>query len=510
MAKKREAWEDRKRKTGNVVCDLDTGSVSPIRSYRDLTIPTIKSLLLTSRYAQILLSLTLIGCFLRLFNLGFNSLWLDEASTYTFAKMSIPEIWQATAAGEFNPPLFYWIEHVMLTFGNNEVILRFVPAILGVLTIPLVYYIGKEFMDRNVGIIAAALCTFSPFLLFYSQEARAYSMGLFFVAFAMVFFLKALKTNNLSHWILFGLMSALAFWSHFYTLVIIGTLFLYALAVKIPEVIKDIRAFKPLVAAGVVFAVICLPLLLATIQLFAKRTSGGPTFGIQGIGIVIETFRELSGFSMELMYLFLILFVIGVVQAFLLDRKKGILLVVLILLPFVISWFLSFSIPMVPRYLIILAPVFFIGIALAYKPVFTFINNRGVVYGFMAILILLSVTTPFFMSYYTTYTKEDWRGLSQQMQQITKQGDAIVLVPGYVAQPFDYYYSNTTGGTFEYGASSAEQLAAIAGSTANNTIYYIVTGDISSADPSGGSITWLQEHVKGAQVTSGIYLFTNS
>lgn len=510
MAKKREVGEDRKKKSGDLVCDLDNGYVSPVQSYRDLTIPHIKSHLLNSRYAQILLSLTLIGCVLRLFNLGFNSLWLDEASTYSFAKLSIPEIWQATTAGEFNPPLFYWIEHIMLTFGNNEVILRFVPAILGILTIPLVYYIGKEFVDRNVGIIAAALCTVSPFLLFYSQEARAYSMGLFFVAFATVFFLKALKTNNLSHWILFGILSALAFWSHFYTLVIIGTLFLYALAVKIPEIIKDIRAFKPLVAAGAVFAVICLPLLLATIQLFAKRTSGGPTFGIQGIGIILETFRELSGFSTELMYLFLILFAIGVVQAFLLDRKKGILLAVLMFLPFAISWFLSFRIPMVPRYLIILAPIFFIGIALAYKPVFTFINNRGVVYGFMAILILLSVTTPFFLGYYTAYTKEDWRGLSQQMHQITKQGDAIVLVPGYVAQPFDYYYSNATGGTFEYGASSAEQLAAIAGSNVNNTVYYIVTGDISSADPSGGSITWLQEHAKGAQVTSGIYLFTNS
>ncbi len=510
MAKKREVREDRKRKSGDLVCDLDKGYISPVQSYRNLTVSNIKSHLLNSRYAQILLSLTLIGAILRFFNLGFNSLWLDEASTYTFAKMSIPEIWQATTAGEFNPPLFYWIEHIMLTFGNNEVILRFVPAILGILTIPLVYYIGKEFMDRNVGIIAAALCTFSPFLLFYSQEARAYSMGLFFVAFATVFFLKALKSNNLTHWILFGLMSALAFWSHFYTLVLIGTLFLYALAIKIPEIIKDIRAFKPLIAAATVFAVICLPLIFVTIQLFAKRTSGGPTFGIQGIGIILETFRELSGFSTELMYLFLILFVIGVVQAFLLDRKKGILLIALIFLPFVISWFLSFSIPMVPRYLIILAPVFFIGIALAYKPVFTFINNRGVVYGFMAILILLCVTTPFFLGYYTAYTKEDWRGFSGQMHQITRQGDAIVLVPGYVAQPFDYYYTNSSERTFEYGASSAEQLAAIAGSNANNTVYYIVTGDISSADPSGGSITWLQEHAKGAQVTSGIYLFTNS
>ncbi|MDD1694933.1 MAG: glycosyltransferase family 39 protein [Methanoregula sp.] len=507
MVKKREGQKDRKKTTGSAVCDLDGGYTSPIQSFKDITPGNVKSLFVNSRYVQILLSLTLIGCILRFFNLGFNSLWLDEASTYSFAKLSIPEIWQATTAGEFNPPLFYWIEHIMLTFGNNEVILRFVPALLGILTIPLVYCIGKEFVDRNVGIIAAAICTFSPFLLFYSQEARAYSMGLFFIAFAMVFFLKAIKTNHLSHWILFGLMSALAFWSHFYTLVIIGTLFLYALAVKIPEILKDIRAFKPLVIAGAVFAVICLPLILATIQLFAKRTSGGPTFGIQGLGIIIETFRQLSGFSTTIMYLFLILFVIGIVQAFLLDRDKGIFLVALTLLPFVISWILSFQIPMVPRYLIILAPVFFIGIALAYRPVFGLISNSGVVYGFIALLVLLSVTTPSFTSYYTTYSKEDWRGFSGQVHQITQPGDFIVLVPGYMTQPFDYYYSNATEGTFESGASDAGRLAAIAAGKNNNSVYYVVTGDISSADPSGNAVTWLQEHTKGGEATPGIYLF---
>src|SRR5271157_4272239 len=250
MAKKREDREGRKKKTGDGSCDLDDGFVSPALSLRNVTLENIKPLLLHSRYVQILLSLTVIGLFLRLYNLGFNSLWLDEASTYTFASMSVSGIWQATTAGEFNPPLFYWIEHLMLSFGNNEVILRIVPALLGVLTIPLVYFVGKEFIDRNVGIIAAAACTFSPFLIYYSQEARAYSVMLFFVIFAMIFFLRALKTDDIKDWVLFGVLSALAFWSHFYALVIIGALVLYALAVKFPSLRTDIGSIKPMIIAG--------------------------------------------------------------------------------------------------------------------------------------------------------------------------------------------------------------------------------------------------------------------
>ena len=53
-----------------------------------------------------------IGALLRLYNLGFNSLWLDEATTYTISSQSFFGIWQSMVNGEFNPPLFYWIEHL--------------------------------------------------------------------------------------------------------------------------------------------------------------------------------------------------------------------------------------------------------------------------------------------------------------------------------------------------------------------------------------------------------------
>lgn len=494
MAKKREDRENRKQSAGNDTCDLDNGYVSPCLSFRDISFGNIRETLSNSRYAQLLLCLTVFGVFLRFYHLGFNSLWLDEASTYTFATMSFSGIWQATTGGEFNPPLFYWMEHLMLTLGNNETILRLIPAVLGSLTIPLVYLVGKEFVDRNVGIIAAAACTFSPFLIYYSQEARAYSVMLFFVVAAMFFLLRALKTDDTRDWALFGVLSALAFWSHFYALVIIGALVLYALAVKFPSLRRDIGSVKPMVIGCVAVVVICLPLILITIQLFARRSASAPTFGIQGLGIVTETFRQISGFSDLAMIFFLILFIIGICQAFLLDRNKGIFLVSLIVLTFVISYILSFRIPMVPRYLIFLAPVFFIGIALSYMPVWKVFRNPAVVYGLMALLVIFGA--PVLVSMYSGYTKEDWRGFSGQVQQATHPGDFVVVVPAYVSQPLDYYYSNTSDQTMEYGAYTATDLDAIAARRTNNTIYYIITGDIMSADPNGDALAWLNNNTK--------------
>jgi mannosyltransferase len=506
MGKKREDREKGKKKRTDRECNLDGDYTNPIRSFRDLTAGKIKESIFRSRYLQLLLSLTIIGAILRFYNLGYNSLWLDEASTLNFAVKSIPDIWQATTAGEFNPPLFYGAEHIMLLFGNSEVVLRFLPALLGVLTIPLIYLVGKECMDRNVGIIAAAAFTFSPFLIFYSQEARAYSMMLFFVTFSMVFYFRALKSNNIRDWALFGLLSALAFWSHFYALVIIGALFLYALYELYPKIKSSTSAAKPLGTACVILGLICLPLILITIQLFAKRTASAPTFGIQGLGIIVATFAQISG-SEVAMYILLLLFIAGIVQAFILDKKKGLFLVTLTVLTFVISYFLSYKIPMQPRYLIFLAIVFFIAIALSYRLLFTWIPSRGVVYGFIAFMMVINA--PMLAGYYSGYTKEDWRGFAGGLQQLTRQGDFVVVVPGYVSQPLDYYYSNTSDQTLEIPANSATDLKAISAQKNNNTLFFVVTSDISAANPEGDAVVWLENNTKSLGQNTGIYLLTS-
>ncbi|MDD1703891.1 MAG: glycosyltransferase family 39 protein [Methanoregula sp.] len=511
MAKRREDPKGKKT-VRNPECNLDGDFVSRVKSVKDLSAANIQDALLHSRYVQILLSLTFIGSLLRFYHLGFNSLWLDEASTYTFAVNSFQGIWQATTSGEFNPPLFYWLEHIMLGVGNNEAILRFIPAVAGVLTIPLIYFVGKGFLDRTTGLIAAAVFAFSPFLIYYSQEARAYSLMFFFVAFGLLFYLKALKDNRLVNWVLFGILSALAFWSHFYAIVIIGALVLYALAIQLGNIKENLQNLKMLIISVVIFSVASLPLILLGVQLFTSRTGGGPTFGVQGFDVIYQTFLQVAGFNELVMFILVILFILGIIQAFRIDSKQGIFLVTLTLLTFLISLVLSYRIPMVPRYLIFFTAIFVLGVALSYRLLYSLVNHKGVVYGL--IILLIVVNLPVLISFYTGYTKDDWRGFSQTMEQTAKPGDFIVMVPGYIAQPFDYYYSNSTAGTFEFGANDANTLAALesqkrAGKT-NVSTYYIVTGDIYSANPAGDALTWLNVHTTALGRDTGISLWISN
>ncbi len=506
MVKKQKQEENRKKKELAQGCDLDGGFSSPVKTLRDVSFENIRILLTNSRYAQILLCLIFFGLILRFYNLGYNSLWLDEAVTYDTSLKSFGEIWTIISTGDFNPPLLYWIEHVMLLFGNNEIVLRIIPAVLGVLTIPLFYLIGKELLDRNVGILAAALLAFSSFHIFYSQEARAYSAMLFFASLLIFFFLKAIQENDIKNWILFGVFSAIAFWLHFYVIVLIASLLIYALVVQLPRYRESLTAIKPVAIGGITFFILSLPLILLVIQRFASRTESAPTFGVQGFAIVVETFRQMSTFGDLGFFVLVIFFIIGLAQIFLIDKKKGFLFVTILLFTFLISYILSYKMPMMPRHLIFLLIIFFMGIALSYRAFYSLFRHPGTVYILMVIFILINI--PVLANYYSGYSKEDWRGFSVNMQKMTQEGDKIVLVPSYMTIPLNYYYSNTTDKTFEYGASTVQDLKNISAQRQNETMFFIVTNDIIAVNPKGDEIAWLKENTKFLGQNTGIYLFT--
>ena len=92
---------------------------------------------------------------------------------------------------------------------------------------------------------------------------------------------------------------------------------------------------------------------------------------------------------------------------------------------------------------------------------------------------------------------------------MTRAGDFIVVVPGYVSQPLDYYYSNTTDRTIEFSAYTADDLKAVNAQKNNNTLFFVVTGDISAANPEGDAIAWLQNNTKSLGQKTGIYLMTS-
>lgn len=111
---------------------------------------------------------------LRFYRLDGQSFWADEGASVVQAARSLPEI-ADNAARDIHPPLYYSLLHFWVkSFGDGEVAVRSLSAILGVLLVGLVFLLGRRLAGESVGLAAAFVAALSPFQVYYSQEARMY------------------------------------------------------------------------------------------------------------------------------------------------------------------------------------------------------------------------------------------------------------------------------------------------------------------------------------------------
>ena len=145
------------------------------------------------------LSLTLIAVLalaVRLVGLGGKSLWVDEADSLYFASQAFPDILSRLC--DPHPPGYYLLLRAFLACGHSEFWMRLPSAIAGVLTVPLLAVLGRELgvayglpgLDWRTGALASLLLAVAPLHVWYSQEARMYSLVTFLGVCAVYFALR--------------------------------------------------------------------------------------------------------------------------------------------------------------------------------------------------------------------------------------------------------------------------------------------------------------------------------
>lgn len=207
-----------------------------------------------------------------------QSLWLDEGTTakivmhYDYLGIVTKFLPQ-----DFHPPLYYMFMKLWSgVFGNSEVALRMPSIIFSLITGYFVYRIAKLLNGYIAGVWAAAFFLFNPLIVYYSQEARMYSMATMFLTIALFFFVggrsgrdptsaQRLKvstsgretSDRIYKKILLGLflsLSLLTFYGSIFFIVVILIYLLYK------------KQFKLFFVSGVMLGITCLilsPLLYA-------------------------------------------------------------------------------------------------------------------------------------------------------------------------------------------------------------------------------------------------------
>ncbi|EAM53001.1 glycosyltransferase family 39 protein [Crocosphaera watsonii WH 8501] len=99
-----------------------------------------------------------------------------------------------------HPPLYFVLVHLWVHLWQDvgeyvDVgVVRSLPALLGILSIPGVYFLGKiAFNSRLIGQISASLMAVSPFGIFLAQEARHYTLSILFVIASLICLILTLR-----------------------------------------------------------------------------------------------------------------------------------------------------------------------------------------------------------------------------------------------------------------------------------------------------------------------------
>jgi uncharacterized membrane protein len=140
--------------------------------------PPPRSALLDSHRGRLAVvgALTALGLALRLYRLGHDPLWFDEAYTANTAVKPLSEILQLLRT-EVSAPLYYVLLHGWERIaGDSEFGLRLLSALTGAAVVPALYAVGAALFSPVAGLMAAALGAVGPLHIHYSQELRMYGL----------------------------------------------------------------------------------------------------------------------------------------------------------------------------------------------------------------------------------------------------------------------------------------------------------------------------------------------
>lgn len=145
---------------------------------------------MTKKYQDLIL-LTLIvilGAILRLHHFNLSAIWNDEAYSANILSNNFLNLWSATFDTANNPTFIYFLKIWSELFGTSALALRAMSIFFSLLSIIGIYYLGKLLFGKITGFWASFLLSVSHINIFYSNEARPYSLLILLTILSYYFF----------------------------------------------------------------------------------------------------------------------------------------------------------------------------------------------------------------------------------------------------------------------------------------------------------------------------------
>ncbi len=389
----------------------------------------------------------LTGFLVRMFRIT-ESFWHDEAIGISIVeRYSLQEIISNYLPLDNHPPLYYLTLDIWTNiFGYSELWIRLLSVFLGIGTIVLVYYIYQEISGKK-SVLASLLLAISPLFIYFTQEARMYSMAAFFTSLAVLFFLRTFGKHNPWNYLWFAVGLLGMFFSDYMPVFMYPVFIIFAIIRK-----QKWSWWKWFLLSHIpllVFGVMWIPILLQQlssmsqqVQVFPmwKQLVGG--FSIKHILLLpIKMIVGMTNFENKNIYYGMVL-VASIPYVYVLAKglnsfKKNILVWLWLLVPPALAFIVSSVVPVFNffRFIYIL-PAFALLLA---------VNAKNENFGKLSNYVIptLLIIPSFFHVYYQTKSityRENWKQAVQDVESRIKDDEIVLLeyphtLPGY------YWYS---------------------------------------------------------------------
>jgi 4-amino-4-deoxy-L-arabinose transferase-like glycosyltransferase len=416
---------------------------------------------------------------LRVFRLDFQSLWYDEAFSVYLAHFDLASITARTAA-DIQPPLYYYLLNLWIALaGDSEFAVRFLSLFFGVLTIPLLYVTARQLSNQTAALIAALLATLSPLYIWYSQEARMYTLITFLLLLSSYALLRGIegtrgnsgepRGTQRKWWVVFAIVNIVAVYTHYFAFVVIAFQVLFTVyALLFTSSRSRITHYASRFALSILAIISAfLPWTPFVITRFGQDASywrGALKLDEALRHILInfvvgESVFENIGQSIAVGWLGVL--VIGLLALAIRSSKSKIqnsnhpitFLLLYLIVPLALLLFLFSRNPKFnARYLMIASPAFFLLLAAglanisrtlaphASVGVTQYAMSNTLYFILFAFLLSTSAYADYNAYFDPAFTKASFRDVARYIEKHIAPDEAIILTSGHMFPVFNYYY----------------------------------------------------------------------
>lgn len=407
----------------------------------------------------IVILFVVISLFVSVYMLFQQSIRLDEAQSLWVATKTIPGIIEYLSK-DVQTPLYHVILHFwLMVFGNNIVAARALSFIFFILSMPILYILARQSTNRTVSLLTVALYSLSPFIIWYSFEARTYSLLTLVTCFAHYYFLKMIRTNGEKGDVGYFFSVLIGLFTHYFFFFVIFSQFFYLIvwymkkkkeqAQEIYSISKNKNVLNNFFVPVIIAVCIFIPWVLYFL-LRGAASETQPLIDNPSIYSLLQTIVNfLFGFqSTSIQSLLVALWPLSLVPIFLIFSKREVdapfenirYFLIMTILPIALVFLISFVKPVyLVRYLIFTIPSFFLlfswilfhisrQVSTAILTIFAFI-----MFGFL-MLQNFSNATP---------VKEDYKSVSSYLFNKTSPNDVVLVTAPFTIYPLDYYYKGS-------------------------------------------------------------------